>query len=498
MRMREQKSVRTPSKKAVKKVVLPKTPYPPAFCAFMLKNWQKPSRKMPPKIRGYQRFWARREALSAQFPKQMLVIPTGGEKVRSNDTYYPFRAGTEFYYLTGNLEPDCVLVLVPDKHQHRTILFVEPDPGRDDTTFFTNSQKGALWVGPRLGIAQSQARFGTDQCLPLSTLPAFLKDIRQAHPKRAIGCLRNIDPRIDACLPTNKKLDTALATHLSEMRLIKDSMEIAAITRACQSTRRGFEDIILQLPQAQTEREIEGVFHLRARVEGNEVGYNTIAACGPHACTLHWSHNSGKIGPKDLILVDAGVEGRDLYTADVTRTLPVSGRFVGAQKQVYEWVLKAQAQALQAARPGADFMAPNRAAMQVLAQALEQMGILASAQEALDPDKLWYKRYTLHNVSHMLGLDVHDCAHARQQTYRYGPLRPGMVLTIEPGLYFQPDDLSVPKRYRGIGVRIEDDILITRSGYRMLSDLPRSCKDIEAWIKKVQRSKKRAPFVVAP
>src|SRR5262249_4062349 len=177
-------------------------------------------------------------------------------------------------------------------------------------------------------------------------------------------------------------------------------------------------------------------------------------------------------------------ERNSLYTADITRTLPISGKFSKEQRQIYELVHRAQAAGFRAVKPGNDFMEPNRAAMEVLAHGLEELGILSiKAEEALKEEHQFYKRYSLHNVSHMLGLDVHDCALARQEAYKFGKLKPGMVLTVEPGLYFQVDDLTVPARYRGIGVRIEDDVLVTRTGMKNLSgSIPRSAADIEAWI----------------
>jgi Xaa-Pro aminopeptidase len=464
------------------------SPYPPALLDFMMRDWKVAPKKLPPQVKGLARFQARRAAVSAAYPGETLIIPTGHEKVRANDTHYHFRPGSDFYYLTGNLEADCVLILVPKGKGHESLLFVEPNPGRSDSTFFTDRNKGELWVGPRLGIEESRHRYGVERCAGLKELPTLLESLGKGR-DRAFRVVRGLATDVDGALPPAPK-DAELATFLSEMRLLKDSLEIAALKRACASTRRGFEDIIRVLEAAKSEREVEGAFNSRARIEGNDVGYNTIAACGAHACVLHWTRNSGKIGPNELILVDAGVESHELYTADVTRTLPVRGKFKGAQREVYELVLAAQAAAFAVVKPGNDFMAPNRAAMEVLAQGLEDMGILASAQEALEPEKQYYKRYTLHNVSHMLGIDVHDCAQARAQAYKFGALKAGMVLTVEPGLYFQKDDLTVPARYRGIGVRIEDDVLVTARGYQILSDLPRAPKDVEKWMASVWKRKK--------
>jgi Xaa-Pro aminopeptidase len=225
------------------------------------------------------------------------------------------------------------------------------------------------------------------------------------------------------------------------------------------------------------------VFNARARLEGNDTGYGTIAASGAHATVLHWMDNDGEVNYGDLLLLDAGVECRQLYTADVTRTIPVSGRFTAEQREVYQLVLDAQTAAMAEVRPGAPFMAPHRAAMRVLAEGLHRLGILTVEPEvAVRRDQQLHRRWTIHGTSHMLGLDVHDCNSARDEQY-HGELKPGYVLTIEPGLYFQPDDLTVPERYRGIGVRIEDDVLVTDDGHRNLSDaLPRDPDDVEAWV----------------
>jgi len=297
--------------------------------------------------------------------------------------------------------------------------------------------------------------------------------------------VRGYDARVEKLFDVQDEPDAELAQFLSEQRLVKDSHEIAQLQEAVDATALGFEDVVRQLPAAvqSSERWIEGVFGLRARVEGNDVGYGSICAAGTHACILHWTENDGEVREGDLVLLDMGVEGKELYTADVTRTLPVSGTFSPRQREVYTLVYEAQEAAIAACKPGADFLDPHKAAMKVLAQGLEKLGVLESAEAALAEDRQLYRRYTLHGVSHMLGLDVHDCAHARKQMYTKGTLAEGYVLTVEPGLYFQPDDLTVPEDLRGIGVRIEDDIVITADGCRNLSaGLPRHPDEVEAWM----------------
>ncbi len=467
------------------------SPYPPAFMEYMMQGWKPASLKMPPKIRGAVRFEARREILSKAFPGDVLIIPTGHEQVRSNDTHYLFRPGSDFYYLTGNMEPDSVLVLKPlPSGGHTHVLYVEPNPGRSDTTFFTDRFKGELWVGPRLGVEQSQHRYEVHEAASLADLKPYVESCR-TQTKGVVRIVRGMSPVLDALLGPASEHDKLLSTFLAEKRLIKDSMEVAALRRACDSTLMAFEEVIKTLKTAKSEREIEASFYSCARVEGSGVGYNVIAASGAHACILHWNHNDGLLSKREMILVDAGVESNELYTADVTRTLPISGKFSEPQREIYDLVCASQAAGLAEVKPGNDFMAPNEACMKVLAQGLIDMGILKmSLDEALDPERVYYKRYTLHNVSHMLGLDVHDCAQARQQAYKYGKFKAGMVLTVEPGLYFQNDDTTVPARYRGIGVRIEDDVLVTGRGYEILSDIPRTSIDVERWMQRVWREKK--------
>ncbi len=453
---------------------------PEALLRFMTERWARP-KKGGGTVKAAASHAARRRALSAAFPGETLIVPTGHEKVRANDTTFRFRPGTDFYYLTGSHEPDSVLVLLPEGAGHRSVLFVEPNPGKSNATFFTDRQKGELWVGARRGVPESRAWFAVDEARPLGDLQQLLGEL-----PGEFRVLRGLSPAVDDRLKVQADRDTAFGQHLSELRLVKDDAEVRELSAAIASTKRGFEDVIQRLSIARSEREIEGVFGLRARWEGNDVGYGTIAATGSHACVLHWTRNNGTVKAEDLLLLDAGVEGHSLYTADITRTLPIGGKFSPEQREVYQLVLNAQRAGFSAVKPGNDFLAPNRAAMRVLAAGLQRMGILRDAEDALRDEHQFYRRYTLHNVSHMLGLDVHDCARAREETYKFGKLRAGMVLTVEPGLYFQPDDLTVPKGYRGIGVRIEDDVLVTPTGYRNLSaGIPSDTAAVERWMTRV-------------
>ncbi|MEU0660296.1 MULTISPECIES: aminopeptidase P family protein [Streptomyces] len=424
---------------------------------------------------------ARRAALSARFPGERLVIPAGNLRTRSNDTEYAFRPSTEYAYLTGDHTHDGVLVLEPRKAGgHAATIYLLPRSDRENGEFWLDGQ-GELWVGRRHSLTEAEQLLGIP-AKDVRELPAALKEA--TGPVRVV---RGHDAGIEAAL-TDKvtaERDEELRVYLSEARLVKDEFEIGELQRACDSTARGFEDVVRVLDKAEatSERYIEGTFFLRARVEGNDIGYGSICAAGPHATTLHWVRNDGPVRSGELLLLDAGVETTTLYTADVTRTLPINGRFTELQRKIYDAVYDAQEAGIAAVRPGAPYRAFHDAAQRVLAERLVSWGLLGD----MDVEKVLelglQRRWTLHGTGHMLGMDVHDCAAARTETYVDGVLEPGMCLTVEPGLYFQADDLTVPEEYRGIGVRIEDDILVTEDGNRNLSAaLPRRSDEVEAWM----------------
>ncbi|TVL91374.1 aminopeptidase P family protein [Streptomyces sp. SAJ15] len=402
---------------------------------------------------------ARRARLSARFPGERMLIPAGELKVRSNDCDHRFRPDSGYAWLTGLTGADQaghVLVLEPDGAAgHEPVLYLRPRSPRAGQEFYRDRRYGEFWVGRRPDLAEAERQTGI-RCAPLDGLD-------------------RLPPGRDS------SRDPELAAALAELRLVKDAWEVAQLQLAVDHTVAGFEDVVRALPRALShprgERWIEGVFGLRARAEGNGTGYETIAASGAHACVLHWTHNDGRLDPTELLLLDAGVEADTLYTADITRTLPLSGRFSPVQRRVYELVLAAQDAGIAALRPGASFRDFHRAAMRVIAEGLADWGVLK------DPEGDLYRRYTLCSSGHMLGLDVHDCARARAETYLDGVLAEGQVLTVEPGLYLQPDDETLPAELRGIGVRIEDDLVITADGARLMSGaLPRTPDAIEEWM----------------
>ncbi|MEU5700565.1 aminopeptidase P family protein [Streptomyces aurantiacus] len=422
---------------------------------------------------------ARRAALSARFPGERLVVPAGNLKTRSNDTEYPFRASVEYAYLTGNLTEDGVLVLEPAADGHRATIYLLPRSDRENGEFWLSGQ-GELWVGRRHSLSEAEQLYG----IPASDVRELTAKLREATgPVRVV---RGYDAGVESAL-TDKvtaERDAELRVFLSETRLVKDEFETGELQKAVDSTVRGFEDVVRVLDRAEatSERYIEGTFFLRARVEGNDIGYGSICAAGPHACTLHWVRNDGPVRSGELLLLDAGVETHTLYTADVTRTLPINGTYTEIQKKIYDAVYEAQEAGIAAVRPGAKYRDFHDASQRVLAEKIVEWGLVEGPVERVLELGL-QRRWTLHGTGHMLGLDVHDCATARTETYVDGTLEPGMCLTVEPGLYFQADDLTVPQEYRGIGVRIEDDILVTEDGNRNLSaGLPRRSDEVEAWM----------------
>ena len=455
----------------------------------------------------------RRAKLSARFPGTRLVLPAGPLKQRSNDTDYRFRPHSAFAHLTGlgtDQEPDAVLVLHPvaqgegdpgadgDGSNHHAVLYVRPLAPRNTEEFYADARYGEFWVGARPSLDDVTTLTGIEARHVDELREALAKDVGADGVQVLV--ITEADEEIAALIEAIRTeagteedaSDETLAEAASELRLVKDELEIELMRAAVGHTVEGFEAVVLALPRAvehrRGERVIETTFDAHARLEGNTVGYETIAAAGEHATTLHWITNDGVVRSGDMVLLDGGVEVDELYTADVTRTLPVDGEFTEVQRRIYTAVLDAADAAFAVAKPGAKFRDVHAAAMEVIAARLEEWGLLpVPAEEALTPEGQQHRRWMVHGTSHHLGLDVHDCAQARREMYLDGVLEPGMVFTIEPGLYFKADDLAVPEEYRGIGVRIEDDVLVTADGNENLSAaLPRRPEDVEAWMARLR------------
>ncbi|EWT00527.1 Xaa-Pro aminopeptidase [Intrasporangium oryzae NRRL B-24470] len=482
------------------------------FRAFVASGWAPRGTAPTPRAAVADFAAARRAAVSAAFPGERLVVPAGGLKVRSNDTDYVFRPHSAFAHLTGlgsDREPDAVLVLEPVEpvaEGHEPVLYFRPLAGRDTDEFFGDSRYGEFWVGARPTIEDVESELGISARHVDEFADAIAKDLGTVSVRVVRDADVDVTARVDAARAAAGQqgdeqaderaaaahaADDELAAFLSHLRMVKDEWEVEQMRSAVEGTHRGFEAVIADLPEAvrrgRGERWVEGVFGLHARHHGNGVGYDSICASGDHANTLHWIKNTGDIRDGDLLLLDAGVEVDSLFTADITRTLPVSGTFTDAQRRIYDAVYAAQEAGIAAAKPGNRFSDIHAAAIRVIAEHLHEWGLLPDGIDVdgtLDAEHgQYHRRWMVHGTSHHLGIDVHDCALATREQYSDAVLEPGMVLTVEPGLYFKADDELVPAEFRGNGVRIEDDILITADGNENLSAaMPRSSADVEKWI----------------
>jgi Xaa-Pro aminopeptidase len=451
-----------------------RTPQSEQFMKYIGSGWAERDDRLP-KVDAVAPFAAKRRASVAKaFKGKVVVIAAGDMKQRSNDTDYRFRPHSAFAHLTGwgaQTVPGSYLVIDARKGVKSTLFFRET-AGHDTDEFFANSAIGEFWVGSRPSLKQVSALLDIKTKSVLK-FDAFIKEFK----KKEVVTLDNAE----------------LAEFVSELRLVKDEYEIKEMRKAVAASVEGFKSVVRNLDRAikhpRGERIVEGAFFAEARANGNELGYDTIAAAGEHACTLHWIINDGKVRPGELLLLDAGVEVDSLYTADVTRTLPINGKFNATQEMIYEAVREAADAAFAIAKPGVKFREIHGAAMKVIAQKTAEWGLLpVSAEESLDPDNQFHRRWMIHGTSHHLGLDVHDCAQARREMYIEAELKPGMIFTIEPGLYFHKDDMLVPAKFRGIGARIEDDVLVTATGVENLTkDLPRKPREIEAWMAKLTK-----------
>ena len=494
-----------------------------AFRDFIGSGWGPRPEGLPSRSEAAPWAAARREALGSLFPGERLVLPAGTLKVRNNDCDYRFRPHSAFAHLAGtstDFEPDAVLVLeplsapgreagtkaaaaqAPDTPTHEAVLYFRPRASRSSQEFYGDPRYGELWVGVRPSLEEVESATGM-RCAHIDSLPdALAKDAGPGAVQLRV--VAEADEAVTALVTTIRQqvgletgqaateVDAGLAEAASELRLVKDPWEIDQLRAAVAATKAGFDDLIRSIPRARGhwrgERVLEGAFGAKAREEGNGLGYDTIAAAGNHANTLHWINNDGAVEPGQLVLVDAGVEVDSLYTADVTRTIPVDGRFTEAQRRIYQAVLDAADAAFaRAGTPGCRFKDVHAAAMEVIAARLEEWGMLpegVSAADSLAPEGQYHRRWMVHGTSHHLGLDVHDCAQARREMYMDAELRPGMCFTIEPGLYFREDDLLVPEEMRGTGVRIEDDVVVREDGSveRLTQDVPSTVEEVEAWV----------------
>ena len=408
------------------------------------------------------------------------IVPTGALKIRNHDSEYRFRPHSDFWYLTGFREPDAVLVLVPRATDARSVLFLNDRDRAAET-----------WTGRRLGVEAAPAALGIDRAYPASELWQRLPELLPGH-ERIVHRFGD-DPERDRRLAEivtgiaarerrgrtvpRQWVDPALWLH--ELRLVKDAAELACMRRAAAVSSEAHRAVMRAGRPNATEAELDALLDYTFRRRGGTgSAYGNIVAGGANACILHYRENDRRLVDGELCLVDAGCEW-DFYASDVTRTFPVNGRFSGEQRALYELVLASERRALECIRPGATQTEVHETALGVLVDGLIELGLLAGPREkALEAET--YKRFYMHRTGHWLGLDVHDVG-AYSADGKPRPFVPGMVTTVEPGVYVAEDDDTVEARWRGIGIRIEDDVLVTASGHEVLTaDVPREVDDVEA------------------
>jgi Xaa-Pro aminopeptidase len=421
----------------------------------------------------------RRALLHALGPEGLAILRAAREVIRNRDVHYPFRQSSDFSYLTGFPEPDAVVVLAPGRKEGEVILFCRPrDPEREQ------------WDGPRAGIEGAVAHYGVDQAFPLDELDKQMPGLIDGRERLyyPVGADPEFDARVLAWVnqvrvqvrkgASPPETFVTIESPLHEQRLRKSAAELKVMRRAARISAQAHRHLMQVCRPGRRESDLESDFLHHCATQGARwQAYQPIVGAGANACVLHYVANDAELNDGDLVLIDAGCE-LDGYASDITRTFPVNGRFSPAQRELYDLVLAAQAAAIDKARPGNCWNEPHEAALRVLTKGLIRLDILSGKLGKLLKEEA-YKPYYMHRTGHWLGMDVHDVGRYKHKD-KWRTLEPGMVLTVEPGLYMPATD-AVPAPYRLIGIRIEDDVLITEDGNEVLSSLaPKDPDDIEA------------------
>ncbi len=409
----------------------------------------------------------------------ILILPAAPERIRSKDTTYPYRQDSDFWYLTGFAEPEAVLVLIPGRKHGEALLFCrERDAAKE------------AWDGPRAGQEGAVEQFGMDDAYPIADLDEILPGLLEGRSRvyyhfgrdkdfdlSLIGWLNRVRSMVrQGAQPPHEFLELGHLLH--ELRLFKSKDEIRLMQRSADIACQAQLAAMRATRNGAHEYEVEAALQHVYRSNDACAAYEPIVGAGANACVLHYRANNAPMRDGELLLVDAGAEFA-CYASDITRTWPVSGTYSTEQRALYEIVLSAQKAALEKARPGKHWIAGHDAAVSVLVEGLLSLGLLKGnlKQNLASGD---YKRFYMHKTGHWIGLDVHDVGEYKVAG-DFRELEPGMVFTIEPGLYIAPGSKGVPARYQGIGIRIEDDVLITRDGHRVLTDaVPREIDEVES------------------
>ncbi len=422
----------------------------------------------------------RRQLMGMMGAGSVAILPTGVEAVRNRDVHHPFRADSDFYYLTGFTEPDAVMVLVPGRSHGEYILFCrEKDPTKE------------MWDGYRAGLQGAVDDYGADDAFPISDLDDILPGLLEERERVffAMGSDPAFDKRVSDWVSQVRSRARAgvhgpieflaLDHYLHDMRLYKSRAEIAVMRRAARLSAESHVNLMRHCRPGMHEYQLASLFGHHCQMKGaSELAYPSIVGGGNNACVLHYVENNQPLRDGDLVLIDAGCE-LDCYASDITRTFPVSGCFSDAQRSLYELVLEAQLAAIDKVRVGNHWNDPHQAAVRVLTKGLLKLGLLrGTLAKALKAKS--YTKFYMHRTGHWLGMDVHDVGDYKVDGH-WRELEPGMVLTVEPGLYIPRGTKGVAKKWQGIGIRIEDDVLVTRDGPDVLSrDAPKTVAQIEA------------------
>ncbi|TEU30060.1 Xaa-Pro aminopeptidase [Alkanindiges illinoisensis] len=412
----------------------------------------------------------------------IAIIATRAEMYRNRDADYKFRADSSFYYLTGFAEPEAVAVLQTGSDQPYTLFCRE------------RNREMEIWNGLRAGTEGALSQYATDQAFTIEQLDEQIISLLSGKKRLYVrlGQDAAFDLRVTGWL---KKIAAnqrqggqglveiiQLDSLLDEMRLFKDTHEIDLMRRAAQISAQAHVRAMQQVKPGMMEYQLEAELLYIFAQNGCQTAYNSIVGGGANGCILHYVENNQPLKDGDLVLIDAGAE-LDHYAADITRTFPVNGKFSPEQKALYELVLKAQLAAIEATKPGNHYRLPHETAVQILTEGLVELGLLQGDVDELIASEA-YRQFYMHGTGHWLGMDVHDVGSYKLNN-EWRPYQPGMVVTVEPGLYIAPDDDSVDARWRGIGIRIEDDVLVTESGNEVLTcDVPKTVEEIEALMQK--------------
>ncbi|WP_028917890.1 aminopeptidase P N-terminal domain-containing protein [Pseudoxanthomonas sp. J35] len=423
----------------------------------------------------------RRQLMRMAGEDAILVLPAAPVRVRSHDTHYPYRQDSDFWYLCGFPEPEAVLVLVPGRKHGEALLFCrERDPEREG------------WDGPRFGQEGAVSVFGMDDAYPIDDLDEILPGLLEGRSRvyyhfgrdaefdlKLIGWVNRVRAQVrHGAQPPHEFLELGHLLH--EQRLFKSRDELRLMEKAAAISVRAHQAAMRAVRPGIAEYELQAELERVFRAADAWPAYGSIVGAGANGCVLHYVANNGKVRDGDLVLIDAGAEYRN-YAADITRTFPANGRFTKEQRALHDLVGAAQAAALAQVRPGVPYEAIHEAAVRTLTEGLLGLGLLKGSLEKNIAEG-HYRRYYRHKSGHWLGLDVHDVGDYRIDG-QSRLLEPGMVLTIEPGLYIPPDDTTVAAKWRGIGIRTEDDVLVTGDGHRVLTEgLARSADEIEAFM----------------